>query len=134
MSMMMPGTTTASVVEVISAYSAANQMIPAVTATPGWFVIGSFFMPKSAPVKLELIGVVSAGGLVMRARLFDLSTATPVSGTTTPNITSIVPDERQVSGAVDLTGGRSYQIQVEVIGAVADSFGVVRNAAPISAG
>lgn len=111
-------------VEVISAYSASSQVLPSVAVTPGWYAIGAFFMSATADARLSLIGGVSAVGLLMRARLFDVTTGALVSGATTADIDSTV-DERAVSPEFPLTGGRVYQIQVEVTG-FAGGFGTVK--------
>jgi hypothetical protein len=112
--------------EVLSAYSAPQDEIPAVAASPGWHVVGAFFLEGAATLKLELIGSVSDSALAMRARLFDLATNQPVSGIL-PTIVSET-DVRVLSAAVELAGNRTFQIQVEVTGG--SGFGVVRSAAP----
>lgn len=121
-------------VEIVSVYAAANQIIDAVEDTPGWNVVGGFRMPVSYSARLELIGAVSMIGLTMRARLFDLTTALPVGGTTV-EITA-TGDTRVVSGEIELVGGRLYQMQVEVTGVdltpleglPIDGFGTVKSA------
>lgn len=114
------GATTSPQVEVLSAYAATNQTVAAVAATPGWNVIGAFFMPGTALVRLDLFGSVSDAALSMRARLFDLSTAQPVSGSTV-TITSLT-DVRKLSAQFSLTGNRTYQIQLEVTGGSGGAF------------
>ena len=103
-------------VEVISAYAAAMAQIPVVPATPGWYVVGAFYLPISVRAKLEAIGLVSVAGSELHVRLVDAATATPVSGSDV-TITSSTVDVRAVSGAVDLEGGKVYQFQAEAIGA-----------------
>lgn len=120
------GLTTDNLVEIISAYSATSQQIPAVASAPAWFVLGSFSMPAGAPAKLDVIGVVSAAGLVLHVRLFDLTDAEPVGGTDV-EIDSQTVESRVTSGVVQLPGGHVYQVQAEVIGTADPAhFGVVR--------
>jgi hypothetical protein len=108
----------ADTVEVVAAYSAPKKQIPAVATTPGWRVVGSFFLPRTVKARLDMIASVSASGLTCRARLLDLATNAPVSGSTATT-TSQTP-ARALSGIVSLTGNRSYQIQVECTGATGD--------------
>lgn len=121
-------TTSSAQVEIISAYSAPQQSFVAVAVTPGWFVAGAFFMPASVDeTRLEMIGAVSDASLKMRARLFDLVANEPVDGSIAQLATTT--DSRTTSGLVELTGGRSYQIQVEVTGAAGDGlFGILKSA------
>jgi hypothetical protein len=114
---------------VLSAYAAPVQTIPAVATTPGWYVMGAFFLESSAELRLEVIGLVSDVDLTMRARLFDMTTNEPV-GDISVSVRSLT-DTRVLSGFAKLTGGRLYQIQVEVTGGAGeDQFGVLRSAAP----
>ncbi len=110
-------------VEIISAFAVANQLIEAVAEEPGWYVLGAFFMPLTSQARLEAIGLVSEAGITMRARLFDLTEIAPVSGTVV--VIEETVDTRKRSGSVELHGGRIYQMQCEVIGD--EGFGVLRN-------
>ena len=112
-------------VEVITGFTATNQTIDAVAAPPGWHVIGSFYMPSPTNVVLEMLGLVSAITNALTARLFCVDTALPVSGSITATIASMI-DTRVVSGSFFLTGGRTYQMQAQVIGA--SGFGLIRSA------
>jgi len=118
--------------EVLAAYCSPQYEVPAVTVSPGWHVVGGFYLHATATLRLELIGLVSQSGLTMRARLFDLATNLPVASIA-PSISGSVSttEQRVVSAQAELTGGRTYQIQVEVTGGnAADEFGVVRSVAP----
>ncbi len=117
--------TTEGQVEIISAYAAAQKTIDAVVSTPGWEAVGAFFMPVSSPAKLEVIGLVSGAGLVLRARLYDVTADAAVSGSVA-SIAGALVDTRAVSGEIDLTGGRVYRMEVEVTGA-ADGDGTARS-------
>lgn len=117
-------TTTGARVEVISAYAATNQTVDAVDEVSAWNVIGSFYLPLTTSARVELVGLVSGAPLVLSMRLFDLTAAAPVSGTTVA--VDGTAEERAVSGTVQLQGGRIYQFQAEVLGA--SGFGVVKNA------
>jgi hypothetical protein len=118
--------TTSPQVEIISAYATTNQTLPAVSASPGWYVLGAFFMPVTHDVRLETIGVVSHAGLTLRVRLFDLTEAKPISGTLV-ELTELV-DTRRRSGLVNLKGNRAYQVQAECIGGGPSGFAVVKTA------
>jgi hypothetical protein len=116
-------------IEVLAAYAAPQGEIPAVEESPGWYVVGAFRLELTTTLRVELIGCVSAEGLTMRARLFDLTAVAPVASMQAS--LSALTDEAAYSARVELTGNRIYQIQVEVTGAVgADKFGVLRSAAP----
>jgi hypothetical protein len=118
------GLSAGTTVEIISAYTATNQQLPAVPAEPGWYVVGTFYLPISARARLEIIGSVSDAGLTLRGRIFDMTDGAEISGSHAE--TSSVLDDRETSGFVDLTGGRVYQIQAEVIGP--SGFGCVKSA------
>lgn len=123
------GLTTEIETEIVSAYAAALQHVPAVTAAPGWFAVGSFFLPKSVQARLEIIGGLSAVGLVGAARLYDPTPGVdaPVSGSDVA-ITG-TDAARYLSGAASLVGGRVYTVQVQVTGATGgDKFGTVQTA------
>ncbi len=122
--------TDAPVVEIISAYAASNQQLPAVEEPPAWVIIGGFYMPRTATIRLEVIGVVSDGSVALTVRLFDVAGAAPVTGSTTAPIDGTT-DERQLSGAFELTGGKVYQVQAQCIGGE-DEFGIIRTATLIS--
>jgi hypothetical protein len=121
------GLTSSAEVEVLATYSAPQQEIPAVTATPGWYVVGAFSLRSAAELRLEFLGSVSVTGLTMRARLFDLSTGLPVSGSDV-TITSTT-DVSALGPLVSLGGNRNFQIQVECTGGVS-GFGIVRTIGP----
>lgn len=128
MTMQSIGVTDSAVVEIISAYAANNQLLAAVASPPAWYVVGAFFLPASAEVKLEAIGAVSTDGNVMTLRLFDMKDIEPLTGSLVQIDT--VADARVVSGRFDVIGGRLYQIQAQVIGA--SGFGVMRTATLLS--
>ena len=107
------GITTGRTVEIISAYAASAQPIPAVPSSPGWFVVGSLYLPVSSPAQLEAIGF-ALPGVAMHVRLFDLTGTSPVTGSVVTINTPI--DTRVLSGILQLAGNRTYQIQAEAIG------------------
>lgn len=116
--------------EVVCAYAAALQKVPAVAAAPGWFVCGSFFMPKNAAVRLEVIASVSNAALVGTARLYDPSTGVeaPVSGSDVA-FTSSTGGALSRSGAFALEGNKVYYVLAQVVGAAGpDKFGTVETA------
>lgn len=121
--------TTEQVIEVLSVYATAEQAIPAVTASPGWFVIGGFTMPAGADVRVDLLGSVTDAALTLRCRLYCVTEGFvgEVSGSTAQ--LSTTEDSQVFSGVFALTGGRSYQFQAEVTGDEGgDKHGSVRRA------
>lgn len=120
--------TGASSTEVVSAYAAPSMVIPSVLATPGWYVVGEFFLPLSADARLDVIGHVSENGNELHVRLFDMTALAPVSGSQV-TITEEA-STRRLSGVLSLTGQRRYQVQAESINAEVgeDEFSVVLTA------
>ena len=116
--------TTTPRVEVISAYTAPNQQVPAVDAESAWWAIGSFYVPVTARARLEVVGLLSSDSLAMQVRLFDMTAAAVVSGTQVE--LDATNDQRALSGAVEVTGGHTYQFQAQVL--AASGFGVVKSA------
>ena len=115
--------------EIVSAYAASQQDIPAVLAAPGWYTFAEFYLGKTVKCRLELIASVSHVSLAGTARLYDptLGIDAPVSGTDTP-FASLTSD-RFLSGIVTLTGLRRYLIQAQCVGAVGlDKFATVQTA------
>jgi len=116
--------------EIVSAYAAALQKVPAVAAAPGWFKVGAFYLPKRlAKTCLEVIANVSAAGLAGTARLYDptLGVEAPVSGSDVAFSATDVG--RFLSGSFTLEGARTYWILAQVVGATgSDKFGIVDTA------
>jgi hypothetical protein len=116
--------------EIVSAYAASQQNVPGVNAAPGWFKIGSFYLPKNLKrTRLEMIGHVSFAGLVATARLYDPTTGVdaPVSGSDA--VLSSLSDARVLSGSFELVGNRSYLIMAQCVGSSGPSkFAVVNTA------
>lgn len=112
-------------IEIISCYAATNQQIEAVSATPGWFVVGAFYLNVSVDTgRLQIIGAVSDTDNDLNARLFDLTTGQVVANSAV-KIEEMI-DTVDHSGVVSLVGGHLYQIQAEVIGP--SGFGVLKTA------
>ncbi len=105
---------------------AAVTVVEAVTATPGWYVVGSFYAESGSTVTIETIGCVSDSGLALNMRLFDVTDRLPVSGSTS-QITATT-DARVESAPVALQVGHQYQMQAECIGL--SGFGVVTAMGP----
>jgi hypothetical protein len=119
--------TNAATGEVFAYSSGRSDPIPGVAATPGWQVIGAFFFPFTFDVRLDVIALVSDPSLTVRVRLFDMTTAEPVSGATAQ--TTSQTSARALSGVVSLQGNRVYEIQAECTGAAGDDFfAIVQNA------
>lgn len=124
--------TTQETIEILSLYSSAAERIDAVAVEPGWNNIGALPMPVTADIRLDALGSVSDGSLVMTIRLFDTTdgSAGPVSGSETV-IASTTPDTQAFSGTFTLLGSRNYQMQCQVVGAAGDGFfGQVARVAP----
>jgi hypothetical protein len=120
--------------EVVSAYAASLQSVPAVVSAPGWFVVGSFFLPLSVQARLEAIAAVSAPGLTGTLRLYDPSPGVdaPVSGSDVQFTTE--DHARVLGGAVTLQGNRTYRLQMQVVGATGfDKFGSLHTASLVGA-
>ena len=103
--------------EVVSAYGVLKSAVPSRNASPGWFVIGGFFLSKGViGVQHEVIGMVNHADLEMHVRLFNVNDLEVVSGSevTIVSTTALV---RALSGSFNLTGIRTYQVQAEAIGA-----------------
>lgn len=123
------GLTTEQIVEILSAYSAADEEIMAVTATPGWNVVGGFTMPVTATVLLDVMGSVSDAALTMHARLYCVTPGHVGEVTGSTATIASTTDVRALSGEFELAGARAYQFQVEVTGGAGDNFfGVIRAA------
>lgn len=116
--------------EIVSAYAAALQKVPAVVTGPGWFKVGSFFLPKALQrARLEVISSVSAPGLIGTARLYDPSVGIdlPVSGSDV--VFDSLTGDRVLSGSFALLGNRTYFVLAQCVGATgADKFGLVDTA------
>lgn len=112
----------AQTVEIIAAWSSQKTFIYGVAASPGWQLLGQYFLPKSCAARLDVVHLVSASGLTSRVRLWDVDARAAVGG----SVSSVaLSPERSLGGRVQLVGGRSYQVQAECTGGVgADKFGV----------
>jgi len=125
--------TSASSVEIVAAYAAPLTTIQAVASTPGWIVLGAFYLPKSCDARLDAMMVVSDSSLTCRVRLYDVTVdsslgaaARVIPGGVSTSSETIV---RQLGGVVALKAGHIYQIQAEVTGNSGDAyFGVVPTA------
>jgi hypothetical protein len=107
--------------EVLSVYSALEQAIPAVAATPGWYVVGAFSLRVSYDVRFQVIASVSDASLTLNARLFDMSSTPPAPVAGVLSLQDLV-DAVRTSQVVSLTGGHLYQMQVEVVGDAGEDF------------
>src|SRR5690606_25730797 len=66
--------------EVVAAWVAPKRVVPAVASSPGWYVMGEYYLPKSTMAQLDVVGCVSDASLTLRARLWDVQAAAPVPG------------------------------------------------------
>lgn len=108
--------------EVVAAWVAPKRVVPAVASSPGWYVMGEYYLPKSTMAQLDAVGAVSHESLTLRVRLWDTTAKAVVQGGV--SITSVAGT--RIKGArVSLTGGRTYQVQAECTGGSGDTlFGV----------
>lgn len=102
--------------EIVSAYSASAQSVPAVATPPGWFKTGTFYLRKNLRCRLEFIGGVSSSDLVGTARLFDPTAGVNAAVSGSDVTFSNLSNARQLSGAFDLVGDRTYLVLVQCIG------------------
>ena len=107
---------TASSVEVIAAYSAPQTVVPAFntldpTNNTGWYVCGSFYLPRSCTARLDAIVFVTNNLLTCRLRLFDMQLLAELSGSRF-SCAPLIPT-RVLSGIVAMPGARMYQIQAD---------------------
>lgn len=117
--------TTTSTTEIVAAPSFGMELVQAVAATPGWQAVGDFYLPTSADdVSLDVTVLCSKAGLLARVRLYDMTALAEVSGSVVS--TTAIVGTRLLSGLVNLTGGRRYQMQCECTGSTdADAFATV---------
>jgi len=106
-------------IEVISTYTATEQAIMAVAASPGWYAVGAFKMRATLAVFLGGVVSVSHASLTLRARLFDLTAAVPVE---IQLATQELVDTYTSSGEAELVGGHIYQMQIEVVGNAGEQY------------
>lgn len=119
-------------IEIISMYATSARQVDAVAADPGWEVIGGFPMRASADVRLSVLGSVSDPSLTLTALLYCVSVGFEgeVSGSRAV-LTGNTIDAEAFSARCTLSGGRLYQVWIEVTGASGLAFyGQVRRAAP----
>lgn len=122
--------TTEQVIEVISLYSTPPLPLLGVEDEPGWYVAGSIWMPVSADVVLDMIGIISDPSLVMTTQLYCLEPGFigEVAGSRV-QLASAPIDTRALSSQFTLTGQRMYQVRAQLVGnAGAGYFGTLRRA------
>lgn len=123
--------TSASSLEVIAAYAAPQTKIPAVATTPGWRVLGAFYLPKACDARIDALMMVSDASLTCRVRLYDVTAGVEASARVIAGsvATQSTTTTRVLGGVVSLSAGHIYQIQAEVTGNVGSAyFGVVPTA------
>jgi hypothetical protein len=126
----------ASVVSLSTTTSLAS--IAAVTAAPGWNVIGAFPVTGTGVqnVVLDVIGSVSDPSLTLTVRLYCVTPGfvgpvVGVGGTPGTAVITSTTDHEVFSSTIQLQAGRLYQVQAQVTGAQGDDyFGLVRRATP----
>lgn len=117
--------------QIVIAYAAPATTVPAVDETPGWHVVGQFFLPTSCEARLDVQGCVSDAALIGNARLYDATANEVVSGSLVSYAGTLVVT-RKLSGVVELTGQHNYQIQAECTGDSGDDFFMTIQTATVS--
>lgn len=121
--------TNASSVEVIAAYGSPQTKVLAVAETPGWQVLGAFYLPRSCTARLDALMHVSDASLTCRVRLYDVTDGVATAAArVVPGlaVTQATKPTRVLGPRVDLEGGHTYQVQCEVVGDSGDDmFGVI---------
>jgi hypothetical protein len=118
-------------IEILSLYATSAARVDAVATAPGWVVVGSFPIPTTADIRLDVLGSVSDPSLTMSIRLYCTTPGSVgmVSGSQVA-LASLV-DVQVFSSAFTVVGNRSYQVQSQVVGnAGASYFGNLRRVAP----
>lgn len=111
-------------VEVVAAWTVPRTVVSAVAAAPGWMAIGEYYLPKSCTARLDVVGLVASAGLTLTTRLWDTTDKLPINGSVA--ISAVATPTRSLGEAVQLLGDRTYQVQVQCVGAAGDDkFGVV---------
>jgi len=105
--------TTAASLEIIAAWVTPKATVEARTTTPGWHVLGEYYLPKTTLAKLDAVHHVSDPALICRVRLWDVTLSVPVGGGVE---TSSLAPLRQLGSSITLMGDRRYQVQAECIG------------------
>ena len=121
---------TEQIIDILSLYSSTAARVDSVTVEPGWQVFGGFPMPATANIRLDVYGSVSDPALILTVRLY--CTTPGFAGEVVGSRAAIVGatvDTEVFSSVFEIVGNRSYQMQAQVVGAVA-GFGNVRRAAP----
>lgn len=117
--------------EVVAAWCAPKKTIPAVVESPGWYVLGEYYLPKSTWARLDATGSVSDASLTMTVRLWDVEENAPVGG---PVRIESTEGLRVVGANIYLHGNRTYQVQAECTGGKSESFFGVAEAVTITDG
>ncbi len=121
--------------KLIGGISTTTSVSPvvAVTAAPGWNVIGTFPLAKDVSVRMDVIASVSDLALTMSVRLYCISPGAIGAVTGSLVLLSSVIDVEAFSGVFKLPGNLLYQVQAQVVGAAGDNyFGQVRRASPVA--
>lgn len=122
----------ASTTEVVAAFTAPQEVIPAVGSgeTNGWYAVGAFSPHISVTnVRLEGYGWVSTSGMTLQIRLWDTQALVALASVVSIVSTSLVSRK---GIATNLIGGRTYQIQARALSAnvspVESEFGTMASA------
>lgn len=111
-------------------YVGGQQTLPGFAVTPGWIVLTEFDLDVLPPdAVLDAIALVSQATLTCNIKLYDVTLAADVAGSTLT--TASLTGARLTSGdlVAGLVQGNRYQIWAECIGgSLASDFAVVRYA------
>ena len=113
-----------------SAQVVAAWVVPpstvAAAPTPGWRVLGEYYLPASCVARLDAVHCVNDAALTSRLRLWDVAAEAAVAGAV---LTQSLAPVRTIGTPVQLTGGRVYQVQAECTGSnLAGKFSAILSA------
>jgi hypothetical protein len=106
---------------------APMAVVPSVVSSPGWQVIGAFYQPEAAHVRLEMIVAVAQAERLFRGRLVREADLAAIEASMVSSSQQALT--RVLSKPFDLLPDSIYEIQVECAGAEApEDYAVIDSA------
>lgn len=123
-------TLTTGELEIVTTFQSPEVAIEAFSDATHYHILGAFVPQVSASARLEVLGLASKAGVILRAWIFDTVEAALLTGSLVT--ISQVADTIRRGQAVELRAGRTYQIfvSVEAPAVGPDAFGVFRYVTP----
>lgn len=117
--------------EIVTTFQSPERAIEAYTDETHYHILGAFVPQVAASARLEVLGLASQAGVILRAWIFDTVDMALISGSLV-TITEVADTLRR-GQAVNLVAGRTYQVFVSVEASAVDSgnFGVFRYVTPV---